>query len=84
MNAFDYFFENTSRLDKPFLVGKEEISFIELHIECNASAGKLAEITGVFMEEHTLEMLTREYQVIIFKHCFPVNKIAEDQASAKH
>lgn len=28
-----------------------------------------------FMEEPTLEMLTRRYQVIIFKHCFPVCNI---------
>lgn len=28
-----------------------------------------------FMEEPTLEMLTKEYQVIIFKHCFPVSNI---------
>jgi long-chain acyl-CoA synthetase len=34
MNAFDYFFENTSHLDKPFLVGKEEISYKELHNSC--------------------------------------------------
>lgn len=31
MNAFDYFFEKTSTLDKPFLEGKEETSFIELY-----------------------------------------------------
>ena len=31
MNAFDYFFENTSGLDKDFLVGNEEISFKELY-----------------------------------------------------
>jgi long-chain acyl-CoA synthetase len=31
MNAFDYFFEDTSILEKPFLVGKEEISFKDLH-----------------------------------------------------
>jgi long-chain acyl-CoA synthetase len=31
MNAFDYFFENTSTLEKPFLVGKEEISYKELY-----------------------------------------------------
>jgi len=30
MNAFDYFFENTSTLDKLFLVGKEEISHKDL------------------------------------------------------
>ncbi|HLN22173.1 MAG TPA: AMP-binding protein [Bacteroidales bacterium] len=31
MNAFDYFFEHTSALEKPFLEGNEEISFIDLH-----------------------------------------------------
>lgn len=32
----------------------------------------------LFMEEPTLEILTREYQVIIFKHCFPVCNIQPD------
>ena len=36
-----------------------------------------------FMEEPTLEMLTKEYQVIIFKHCFPVSNIQADMDSAK-
>jgi long-chain acyl-CoA synthetase len=31
MNAFDYFFENTSKTEKPFLAGKEETSFKELY-----------------------------------------------------
>lgn len=31
-----------------------------------------------YMEEPTLEMLTRDYDVIIFKHCFPVSMIMED------
>ncbi len=31
MNAFDYFFEKTSDLEKPFLVGKETLSFKELY-----------------------------------------------------
>ncbi len=31
MNAFDYFFERTSDLEKPFLVGRENVSFKELH-----------------------------------------------------
>jgi long-chain acyl-CoA synthetase len=33
MNAFDYFFEHTSGLDKQFLVGKEEITFRELYAQ---------------------------------------------------
>lgn len=36
-----------------------------------------------FMEEPTLEMLTRDNQVIIFKHCFPVSNIEEDQETAQ-
>jgi hypothetical protein len=31
-----------------------------------------------FMEEPTLEMLTKEYGVIVWKHCFPVSDIEED------
>ncbi len=31
-----------------------------------------------FMEEPTLEILTQQYDVIIFKHCFPVCKIWDD------
>lgn len=34
MNTFDYFFEHTSDLDKLFLVGKEEITYKELHSSC--------------------------------------------------
>jgi hypothetical protein len=32
-----------------------------------------------FMKEPTLEMLTKEYQVVIFKHCFPVSNIQIDK-----
>jgi len=35
-----------------------------------------------FMEEPTLEMLTKDYQVIIFKHCFPVGRIQPDNDTA--
>lgn len=31
-----------------------------------------------YMEEPTLEILTKEYDVIIFKHCYPVSNIMED------
>jgi hypothetical protein len=33
------------------------------------------------MEEPTLEMLTRSYDVIVFKHCFPVSRIMEDNGN---
>lgn len=32
-----------------------------------------------YKEEPTLEMLTSEYNVIIFKHCYPVSRIIEDK-----
>ena len=35
-----------------------------------------------YKEEPTLELLTRDYQVIIFKHCYPVSSIKADQDSA--
>jgi len=35
-----------------------------------------------YMEEPTLEILTKEYQVIIFKHCFPVCEIQAEQELA--
>lgn len=35
-----------------------------------------------YMEEPTLEMLTREYDVIIFKHCYPVSNMEEDTGKA--
>lgn len=31
-----------------------------------------------YLEEPTLEILTNQYDVIIFKHCFPVSSILED------
>jgi len=31
-----------------------------------------------YMEEPTLEILTKEYKVIIFKHCYPVSNILEN------
>lgn len=34
-----------------------------------------------FMEVPTLEMLSKEYQVIILKHCFPVSNILPDEDS---
>ena len=34
-----------------------------------------------YMEEPTLEMLTKEYGLIIWKHCYPVSDISEDIGS---
>jgi len=35
-----------------------------------------------YMDEPTLEILTEDYQVVIFKHCFPVSNIQADGDSA--
>lgn len=35
-----------------------------------------------YMEEPTLEILTKDYQVIIFKHCYPFSNIQPDLDSA--
>ena len=35
-----------------------------------------------YMEEPTLEMLTKDYGLIIFKHCYPVSKIEADSGNA--
>ncbi|NLA49736.1 MAG: hypothetical protein GX876_09775 [Bacteroidales bacterium] len=34
-----------------------------------------------YMEEATLEILTREFDLIMFKHCFPVSKIQPDSGT---
>lgn len=34
-----------------------------------------------YMNEPTLEILTKEFNIIILKHCFPVSKILEDTGS---
>ncbi len=39
-------------------------------------AGDLA-----YMEEPTLEMLTKKYNVIIFKHCYPVSSLQQDDSA---
>ena len=47
MNSFDYFFQKTSLLNKPFLVGKEEISFKELYSSSLKLASWLRNEIGV-------------------------------------
>jgi len=46
MNAFDYFFEKTSTLEKPFLIGKDEISFKQLYNSSLALASWLEKEVG--------------------------------------
>lgn len=46
MNAFDYFFEKTSDLNKNFLIGKEEISFKQLYDSTLVLASWIEEQVG--------------------------------------
>ena len=46
MNAFDYFFEHTYSLDKPFLVGREEITYKDLYNSCINLSGWIREKAG--------------------------------------
>ncbi len=46
MNAIDYFFENTSNLEKNFLVGKEEINYKDLYSEVCSLASWLNDKVG--------------------------------------
>ena len=46
MNAFDYFFENTSTLEKDFLVGKEEITYKSLYNSSLALAAWIEKEVG--------------------------------------
>lgn len=46
MNAFDYFFEKTSSLEKPFLAGKESLSFNQLYKDSLGIASYLKEKIG--------------------------------------
>ena len=46
MNAFNYFFENSARLDKLFLAGKESISYKDLYNSCLSLAIWIEEKVG--------------------------------------
>ncbi len=55
MNAFDYFFERTSDLEKPFLVGRENVSFRELH---NSSLSLASWLTKEFGTNKNILLLS--------------------------
>jgi acyl-CoA synthetase (AMP-forming)/AMP-acid ligase II len=85
MNAFDYFFENTQSLEKPFLVGKEEISFRELHSSCLQIASWIKEKVGT--EKHIMLLsannlfFTKAYLAIIKSGniCIPLDPYIEQE-----
>lgn len=55
MNAFDYFFEKTYHLEKPFLIGKETVSFNKLY---NASLSLADQIKEEFGEQKNIFLLS--------------------------
>ncbi|MEA1887522.1 MAG: AMP-binding protein, partial [Bacteroidota bacterium] len=69
MNAIDYFFENTSTLEKPFLVGKEEINYKDLYREVIGLASWIKDEVGkgkniILLSVNNLFMI-RAYLAII-------------------
>ncbi|MBI3829002.1 MAG: hypothetical protein HY291_05780 [Planctomycetes bacterium] len=56
--------------DKPYGWSNYPFDYYNLWVEHAGAAP--------FMDEPTLELLTKTYQVIVFKHCFPVSNIKED------
>ena len=69
MNAFDYFFENTSGLEKLFLVGKEEISFKNLYADSISLASwlqnKIGQNKHVFILSHNNLFFLKAYFAIL-------------------
>lgn len=83
MNAFDYFFEKTSGLEKPFLVGKEEISFKNLYADSISLASWLQDKIGqnkhVFVLSHNNLFFLKAYLAIIKSGniCIPLDPVIE-------
>jgi len=84
MNAIDYFFEHTSNLDKPFLLGKEEISFKNLYREVDSLASWLKDEVGTGKNILILSVnnlfITRAYLAVIKSGnvCIPLDPQIEE------
>jgi len=83
MNAIDYFFEHTSGLEKPFLVGREEITHKELHNEVLKLASWIRNEVGtgkniIILSVNNLFML-KVYLAIIKSEnvCIPLDPMIE-------
>jgi len=84
MNAFDYFFENTSQLEKLFLVGKEETSFKNLY---NSSLHLASRLRNEFGENKNILLISannlfflKTYFAIIKSGniCIPIDPAIKD------
>ncbi|MBN1386916.1 MAG: AMP-binding protein [Bacteroidales bacterium] len=85
MNAIDYFFENTSRLDKLFLAGKEEITYKNLYKESLKLASWIRKEIGtgnniIILSVNNLFMLKTYLAVIKSENvCIPLDpRIEQD------
>jgi long-chain acyl-CoA synthetase len=83
MNAFDYFFEQTSKLEKKFLVGKEEISFSQLYNSSLNLANRLEKDLGqkkhvILLSANNLFFLTSYLAIIKSGNiCIPLDPSIE-------
>ncbi len=79
MNAIDYFFEHTSKLEKPFLLGQEEITYRELHNEVLKLASWIRDEVGMGMNIMILSVnnlfMLKAYLAIIKSEnvCIPLD-----------
>jgi long-chain acyl-CoA synthetase len=85
MNAFDYFFEKTADLDRPFLVGKEEISFKSLYADCLNLASRIEEEVGrnnhiILLSVNNLFFITSYFAIIKSGNiCIPLDPSTEKE-----
>lgn len=85
MNAFNYFFERTSGLQKPFLVGKENVSFKELFHSSLLLANNLEKEYGrekkiLLISENNLFFLVAYFAIIKSGNiCIPLDPNMEQE-----
>ena len=85
MNAFDYFFEKTMALEKPFLAGKEEISFNQLYRSSQSMATWLTQEVGqdkhiILMSVNNIFFLTSYLAIIKSGNiCIPLDPSIEKE-----
>jgi len=84
MNAIDYFFENSSHLEKQFLVGKEEITYKDLYNEILKLASWLRKEVGtgkniIILSANNIFMLKAYLAVIKSENvCIPLDPRIEN------
>jgi long-chain acyl-CoA synthetase len=85
MNAFDYFFEKTAQLEKPFLVGKEEVSFRRLFDSSLNLASRLGKEIGrnkhiILISSNNLFFITSYLAIIKSGNiCIPLDPSIEKE-----